>query len=385
VHVLTEDLKEHEAELQRAKSNLSEHRRQERLSNRNGKFTTPDNFPSNPLSGNLDRIKLPKAAITNVEMINSNPPKGLKKIGDRVMFSNAFKKKVRIDAGDSNTDFAESPASKAKSKSKEKKFQGRSQENFDVPMSPTLKSTNQIPSLENLDIFESRPKRRKDTMNTLRGTLLFDTGKSLAASLIVNGHSESGPDSPQKLTRVKSRDKSVTGITKSSEKTNAIRNARRQSTLAILETALPCLIFAEGDAERSEQDNCMKLLNSNQNFNLIYNLCASKQIFTRTMMAMNESRISNFYNLLNECHQETLELLKSSRRIRGIFDAAPQISASATIEEAMQAVVEFICGSLNCERATVYAVDRINFELWSKVAKGNFLFIKAQIRLLKFQ
>lgn len=36
----------------------------------------------------------------------------------------------------------------------------------------------------------------------------------------------------------------------------------------------------------------------------------------------------------------------------------------------MKCIVDFICESLDCERATVFALDKINNQLWSKVAKG---------------
>lgn len=50
-----------------------------------------------------------------------------------------------------------------------------------------------------------------------------------------------------------------------------------------------------------------------------------------------------------------------------------------TIDEAMWVIVNFICDSLACERATVFAIDNFNGELWSKVAKGSNVTIKVPL------
>ena len=100
------------------------------------------------------------------------------------------------------------------------------------------------------------------------------------------------------------------------------------------------------------------------------NLLSSSSAFIKTVGQMNEQNLKVFFETLQLFYLETIELLKSSRKIRDVFDAAPRITVSMDIDDTMKTIVEFICESLACERATVFAMDKRNNLLWSKVAMG---------------
>ena len=44
---------------------------------------------------------------------------------------------------------------------------------------------------------------------------------------------------------------------------------------------------------------------------------------------------------------------------------------SLVLSEALEKIVEETCGCLECDRASVFIVDHVKEELWSKVAKGS--------------
>lgn len=63
--------------------------------------------------------------------------------------------------------------------------------------------------------------------------------------------------------------------------------------------------------------------------------------------------------------------MKLSKKLKKIFSSTPEITSKTTIDHAIQKLVVFICSILDCERATVYNLDKKTNELWSKAATGS--------------
>lgn len=150
------------------------------------------------------------------------------------------------------------------------------------------------------------------------------------------------------------------------------------------ENSLPALIFSEMDVmydySRSSEDVMYeRLVQRNPHMTMLSNLLTSKAGFMRAIYQMSENNIGSLFDSLRILFLEIIELIRGARRIKSIFDTAPQIRSSMSIEDAMKQVVDFICECLKCERATVFAVDRLNNEIWSKVAKGATQTIKIPI------
>lgn len=156
----------------------------------------------------------------------------------------------------------------------------------------------------------------------------------------------------------------------------------RHNLFVMNDNSLPSLIFSdlEGQNDASPQNEIKmleKLLLKNTNIAVLNNLLSNKGFFVKVILQMTEGHVNHLYDTLKQLYIEIVELLRGARKIRSIFDSAPQIISSMSIEvrtahqDAMKAVVDFICDSLECERATVFAMDKINNELWSKVAKGS--------------
>lgn len=153
----------------------------------------------------------------------------------------------------------------------------------------------------------------------------------------------------------------------------------KQNLFAMNENSLSSLIFAELEVSpeaNSEEKELEKLLLKNQYLAMLSNLLSSKSSFVRIILQLSESNAINLYENLCQLYFEVSQLLRGARRIRSIFDTAPIITASMSVEDVMKTLVDFICECLDCERATVFAVDRVNQELWSKVAKGSTITIK---------
>jgi len=60
-----------------------------------------------------------------------------------------------------------------------------------------------------------------------------------------------------------------------------------------------------------------------------------------------------------------------AKKLKLIFEHAPELTIGTTIDEAMNKLTTFVCDALECDRATIYAFDPLTSELWSKAASGS--------------
>ena len=155
----------------------------------------------------------------------------------------------------------------------------------------------------------------------------------------------------------------------------------KQAVVSVNDNSLSSLIFADVEAidepAIGRYDRMIEKLALKNNFMAILNnLLTSKRNFTKMLMQMTEASAAEMFGTLRSLYVEIIELLKGAQRVRSIFDAAPMIATSMSIEEAIQAIVNYVCESLRCERATVFSLDKVNNQLWSKVAIGNFTLLR---------
>lgn len=150
----------------------------------------------------------------------------------------------------------------------------------------------------------------------------------------------------------------------------------KQSVMTMNDNCLSALIFADpdniDDPTAGRYDRMIeRLALKNQYLATLNNLLSSKKSFVRFVTQLTDSNCLQLFDTLKMLYVEIIELLKGAQQIRHIFEAAPMIATSMKIEEAMMAIVGYICSSLKCERATVFALDKANKELWSKIASGS--------------
>lgn len=66
-------------------------------------------------------------------------------------------------------------------------------------------------------------------------------------------------------------------------------------------------------------------------------------------------------------------------RLKSLLLSSYSISKNLSLYEALEKIVEATCETLDCDRASVFMVDELTGELWSKVAKGSELTIRIPI------
>ena len=91
---------------------------------------------------------------------------------------------------------------------------------------------------------------------------------------------------------------------------------------------------------------------------------------------MNAMRGSDIYEGISSLLEEVVELLKTTKKMRTIISTAPGLTTSTTINGAISQLGKFICKVIECERATIYALNKKSDFLWSKAATGSFQVIK---------
>lgn len=152
----------------------------------------------------------------------------------------------------------------------------------------------------------------------------------------------------------------------------------KHTMMTMNDNSLSSLIFADpeniDDQAGGRYDRMVeKLALKNIHLATLNNILASRKTFTRILMNMTESNSGHMFETLKMLYIEVIELLKGAQQIRNIFEAAPMIATSMSVEQAMSAIVDYVCQSLKCERATMFALDHDNQELWSKIATGKLL------------
>jgi signal transduction protein with GAF and PtsI domain len=57
-------------------------------------------------------------------------------------------------------------------------------------------------------------------------------------------------------------------------------------------------------------------------------------------------------------------------RLEKLVSACHSISKNLGLSDALYKIVEEVCDSLECDRASVFMLDELNGQLWTKAAKG---------------
>ena len=111
----------------------------------------------------------------------------------------------------------------------------------------------------------------------------------------------------------------------------------RHNLFVMNDNSLPSLIFCDLDgmndgSPQNEIKMLEKLLLKNTNIAVLSNLLSNKSFFVKVILQMTESHVNHLYDTLKQLYIEIVELLRGARKIRNIFDSAPQIISSMSIE-----------------------------------------------------
>jgi hypothetical protein len=88
------------------------------------------------------------------------------------------------------------------------------------------------------------------------------------------------------------------------------------------------------------------------------------------MRSLDPNKTKRFHGSLKQLLDEVVTTIKLSKKIRAIFLAAPELTSNSAVDESMKSITKYVCNTLECDRATVYALDHDAGVLWSQVAKG---------------
>lgn len=67
--------------------------------------------------------------------------------------------------------------------------------------------------------------------------------------------------------------------------------------------------------------------------------------------------MQTLYESIEGLLSEVVTIVKLSKNLRSIFLAAPELSSSDSAEESIKTLTKYICSSVECEDAVVYAID----------------------------
>jgi len=63
-------------------------------------------------------------------------------------------------------------------------------------------------------------------------------------------------------------------------------------------------------------------------------------------------------------------LLELNKRLQLVITCCQEITGSLILDDSLEKIVNSICKVCNCDRASIFVVDELKNELWSKVGKG---------------
>ena len=85
-----------------------------------------------------------------------------------------------------------------------------------------------------------------------------------------------------------------------------------------------------------------------------------------------EDYLISFKAMLNDIQRLSHLLV----RLKTLLLSSYTISKNLSLSEALEKIVDATCETLSCDRASVFMVDELSGELWTKVAKGSELTIR---------
>ena len=114
----------------------------------------------------------------------------------------------------------------------------------------------------------------------------------------------------------------------------------------------------------------------NDKIKFLKKLLDSSEGFREEIMNCNDFKIEDylltFKAMINDIHRISHLLL----RLKTLLLSSYSISKNISLTEALEKIVDATCGTLECDRASVFMVDELTGELWTKVARGSDLTIR---------
>jgi len=123
-----------------------------------------------------------------------------------------------------------------------------------------------------------------------------------------------------------------------------------------------------------------ELYEHKENIVLLNNMIMDEDFFISNLTNMEYSTMLTFHDAVKLLIQDHKSLFYLVHQLKKIIKAANTMAESMVLGESMERIVNETCECLECDRASVFLVDYLKEELWSKVAKGSDITIRIPLK-----
>lgn len=96
-----------------------------------------------------------------------------------------------------------------------------------------------------------------------------------------------------------------------------------------------------------------------------------EDLFIQDLKSFDEQMYHTLFESMQNVKADHKALRDLVFKLKRIIKATAGMTTSLVLNESIERIVEEICETLDCERATIFLYDQNKEELWSKVAKGS--------------
>ncbi len=133
--------------------------------------------------------------------------------------------------------------------------------------------------------------------------------------------------------------------------------------------------FGKNSVLRFTHDQIEEVVSS-EKIKQLKKLLDSSELFREEMCNCSDFKIEDYLLTLKAMLNDIQRLSHLLVRLKTLLLSSYSISKNLSLSEALEKIVEATCETLDCDRASVFMVDELTGELWSKVARGSELTIR---------
>ena len=107
----------------------------------------------------------------------------------------------------------------------------------------------------------------------------------------------------------------------------------------------------------------------NPNFEYLRQITEDHSRFEELFSNPSSQIIQSMYESIDSLLNEVISIVRLSKNSQSIFFAAPELASSDSTEESIKTLTQYLCKTIECENAVVYAIDHQSGQLWSQISK----------------
>jgi len=92
--------------------------------------------------------------------------------------------------------------------------------------------------------------------------------------------------------------------------------------------------------------------------------------FADRFTALDPQAQRDFLQKIRSQNQDYKNLVDVTLRLKKLINSTHKVAAHTVVSDMLDTLVDEVCDNLRCDRASVFVLDELNGELWTKVAKG---------------